>query len=323
MIQQERKAQGNYQSLEDFLKRCSAIINKKSLESLIKCGALDQFADRKILLENSNQLIDRSKNISQSDFGLFGGEDLNTDIQLKETTPSTLIERLEMEQEVLKSFVSGNPLDGLYPYIKRFSFLSQLKEDAPLASFRVIAYITEIQRARRSGFFIKLEDISGKWEFFIKNPLDLKNFDLVIIHGAKNARVYINKIVKTSYEALQKMAGSSFDPNWTVARAKKERYGELIIQEIEKIKEEKVDLSNIKITIKPDITQEEEEQDPSVGGIIEEEMIDEPNSEKEPNDSSIMESFTEKELENISENIVQEDITSKGLEIATTAANNN
>lgn len=274
---------------------------------------MDQFADRKVLLENTNQLIDRSKNISQSDFGLFGGEDLNTDIQLKETNPSTLIERLEMEQEVLKSFVSGNPLDGLYPYIKRFSFLSQLKEEAPLANFRVIAYITEIQRARKNGFFLKLEDISGKWEFFIKDPLDLKKFDLVIIHGAKNSRVYINKIVKTSYEALQKMAGSSFDPSWTVARAKKERYGELIIQEIEKIKEEKVDLSNIKITIKPDISEEGEDLDPSSEGIIEEETIEEQNRKEELNDSLMMGSFAEEELENISEDIAQENIVQEEI----------
>ena len=46
-IQQERQKGGKFTSLEDFLKRCASIINKKSLENLIKAGALDAFWDRK------------------------------------------------------------------------------------------------------------------------------------------------------------------------------------------------------------------------------------------------------------------------------------
>ncbi|MBQ9553714.1 hypothetical protein IJU97_01800 [bacterium] len=35
-MQQERQKNGQFSSLEDFLKRCKSIINKKSLEGLIK-----------------------------------------------------------------------------------------------------------------------------------------------------------------------------------------------------------------------------------------------------------------------------------------------
>lgn len=35
-IQKEREKNGSYTTLEDFIKRCSTIINKKSVEGLIK-----------------------------------------------------------------------------------------------------------------------------------------------------------------------------------------------------------------------------------------------------------------------------------------------
>ena len=84
---------------------------------------------------------------------------LDTTIQLKAIDePSTPMERLMMEQDVLKSFLSGNPLDGFYLHIKKGSFLNQVKEAESFPKFIVIGYIKEIQRAKKKGFFIKIED---------------------------------------------------------------------------------------------------------------------------------------------------------------------
>ena len=58
----------------------------------------------------------------------------------------------------------------------------------------MIGYIKEIQRAKKKGFFIKIEDISGDWEFFTKDVFNLQRFDLIILYGSKNnGRVYIDK----------------------------------------------------------------------------------------------------------------------------------
>ena len=65
-----------------------------------------------------------------------------------------------MEYDVFKVFVSGNPLDGLYTYIKKFNFISQFKEKENYGAFVIIGYIKNIQRAKKKGFFIKIEDIS-------------------------------------------------------------------------------------------------------------------------------------------------------------------
>ena len=256
-IQQERQKNWPFQSLEDFLKRCDRVINKKSLESLIKCGALDKFWDRNILLENSQILLDWTKNIVNADFWLFGGLGVDTSIQLKPVEKSNLMQRLMMEQEVLKAFISGNPLDGLYLYIKKFSFLNQIITQEQVQKFIVYGYIKEVQRAKKKWFFIKIEDISANWEFFIRDSLDFHRFDLVILYGSKNnGRVYLDKIIKTDYETLVKLAGGKYDPEWTVARAKKERYGDQKHEEIEKIKAESLVDDSIKKIVKP---QEEEE----------------------------------------------------------------
>lgn len=162
-----------------------------------------------------------------------------------------------MEQEVLKAFVSGNPLDGLYLYIKKFSFLNQIIAEEQVQKFIVYGYIKEVQRAKKKWFFIKIEDISANWEFFIRDSLDFHRFDLVILYGSKNnGRVYLDKIIKTDYETLVKLAGGKYDPEWTVARAKKERYGDQKHEEIEKIKAESLVDDSIKKIVKP---QEEEE----------------------------------------------------------------
>ncbi|MFC2696297.1 MAG: hypothetical protein ACFN4U_04660, partial [Candidatus Absconditicoccaceae bacterium] len=285
VIQQERQKNGSFQSLEDFLKRCATIINKKSLDGLIKCGALDSFGDRNVLLENTQTLIDRSKTIPNADFGLFGGLGVDTSIQLKQVKPSNLMERLMMEQEVLKAFVSGNPLDGLYLYIKKFSFLNQVLAQENFPKFIIVGYIKEVQRAKKKGFFIKIEDISTSWEFFTKDALDFHKFDLIILHGSKkNGRIYLDKLVKTDYENLIRLAGGKYDPEWTVARAKKERYGDEKNKEIEKIKAEK---SQVELEESNENSQKhEEEQLPGEefieeeAGLFTDEQVDEHGDEQ-------------------------------------------
>ncbi|MBO4204370.1 hypothetical protein J5893_06280 [bacterium] len=80
------------------------MINKKSLEGLIKSGALDRFADRKVLRNNLEVIQDWIKTSANADQGLFGG--METVIPLKSVTPATHMENLMMEQEVFKTFVS-------------------------------------------------------------------------------------------------------------------------------------------------------------------------------------------------------------------------
>ncbi len=220
MIQKERENNGTYATLEDFIKRCSSIVNKKSIEWLIKAGAFDNFDDRWILLANIETILERAKKSKDTGNGLFGMMEMATKMVFKPWPTTTMMERLLMEYDVFKVFVSGNPLDGLYTYIKKFNFISQFKEKENYGAFVIIGYIKNIQRAKKKGFFIKIEDISWTVEIFVREVLDFKRFDIVMITWFKGKSISIEKIVKVSREHLIKQAGSRYNPEMTVVRAK-------------------------------------------------------------------------------------------------------
>ncbi|MFZ2150516.1 MAG: DNA polymerase III subunit alpha [Candidatus Absconditicoccaceae bacterium] len=238
-FQEERKKNGQFSSLEDFLKRCQPSINKKSLEGLIKSGALDNFYDRGTLLQNAEYILDRTKSSQNANQGLFGMENMVTKLEFKNTKETSMMEKLMMEQEVFKTFVSANPLDGLYSYLKKFSFISQFQNTENFGPFIITGYINEIQRAKKKGFFIKVEDISGKIEIFTKDVLDFKKFDILIISGYKGRSISIDKIIKTSRDNLVKQSGERYDPEMTVVKAKGMRFGEMK-KALEEVKIEKL-----------------------------------------------------------------------------------
>ena len=219
-IQKERENNGKYSSLEDFLTRCGAIVNKKSIEGLIKAWALDDFHDRNTLLANIETLLERGKKSKDAGAGLFGMMEMTTKMTLKPEPLSTMMEKLMLEYEVFKVFVSGNPLDGLYTYIKRYNFISQFKEKENFGSFMIVGYIKNIQRAKKKWFFIKIEDISGNVEIFVREILDFQKFDILVISGFKGKSISLEKIVKVSRDQLIQQAWSKYNPAMTVVQAK-------------------------------------------------------------------------------------------------------
>ncbi|HRX64039.1 MAG TPA: DNA polymerase III subunit alpha [Candidatus Absconditabacterales bacterium] len=227
-IQQERQKNGKYNSLENFLKRCDKVVNKKSLEGLIKAGGLDEFFDRNTLLSNIKFLLERSKSSQKMSTGLFGMDETTSKISFSKTYQTSFEEKLMMEQDVFKCFISGHLLDGLYLYLKKQTFLSWLNIEKNIGPYKITGYISNIQRARKKGYFIEIEDISAKREFFFKDVLDFKKFDIVIAQGFKQEGNYpkISKLIKTDRETLIKNAGGLYDENITVTKAKGMRSGQ-------------------------------------------------------------------------------------------------
>lgn len=227
-IQEERKKWWKFTSLENFLQRCQHTINKKSLEWLIKSWALDTFADRKTLWNNVSTLLERAKNTQTAAGGLFGNETITTKLELKQADPITHMEKLMMEQEAFKTFVSGHPLDWLYMYLKKFSFISAVQQDSYAWPFTIIWYIKNIQRAKKKWFFIRIEDVTDSFEFFVRDVLDLQKYDIVYISGHKNGRVAIDKITKTSRDMLVQEAqtANKYNPEHTAIYVKIVRMAE-------------------------------------------------------------------------------------------------
>src|SRR3989338_2972714 len=107
-IIKERKANGPYQSLEDLLSRVKTQdLNKRSLEALIKSGALDQFGERNQLVYNIDKLLLFIKNINQeadskqsSLFGMMAEAMTLPRLTLEPIDVATDKQRLGWEKEV-------------------------------------------------------------------------------------------------------------------------------------------------------------------------------------------------------------------------------
>ncbi len=115
----ERKARGPFTSIEDFLERVQhRNLNKKSVEALIMCGAMDDFGDRGVLCANIENLLAFHKGM-----GAFNGaaqvslfEDLadkpKSVLKLNDAPNATMEQKLIWEKELLGLYISGHPLDS-------------------------------------------------------------------------------------------------------------------------------------------------------------------------------------------------------------------
>lgn len=117
VIYRERKNNGKYKDLEDFLKRVKdRDLNKKSVESLVKCGALDSFGyDRNQLLMNIENIISFCKHSqedsSKKQFTLFSGTaiDVAHKLRLDPAPPATESQKMTWEKELLGLYVTSHP----------------------------------------------------------------------------------------------------------------------------------------------------------------------------------------------------------------------
>lgn len=116
-IYRERKENGKYKNLEDLLTRVKdKDLNKKSLESLIKCGALDSFGpDRGLLLGNIENILafirDSHDKESANQSSLFAGIsfDAGKKVKLQKMPPAAAEEKLRWEKELLGLYLTAHP----------------------------------------------------------------------------------------------------------------------------------------------------------------------------------------------------------------------
>ncbi len=178
-ITAERKAGGKFKNLADFLDRIKdKNLNKKSLESLIKSGALDEFGERGHLLVNLETLLhyhrERS-NTSEKQDSLFGlMEDASTlpKLRLEPAPEASMKDKLLWEKELLGLYVSGHPLDQYKEkFMNKDANIKKLA-DSPEGMETVIAGIVEevrdvLTKNNERMVFMKLADFSGSIEVAI------------------------------------------------------------------------------------------------------------------------------------------------------------
>jgi DNA polymerase-3 subunit alpha len=178
-IIEERKRAGRFVSLDDFLKRIKdRNLNKKSLEALIKSGALDEFGDRGIMSTNIEKILEYNREQSSEDknqSSLFGA---STDKQV-ETLPlspapvATLTDKLAWEKELLGLYISGHPLDKFKNLLeKRDVTIKKVREELKPGMIVVIGGIIEeartvITKNNDIMAFVRLADLASTIEVVV------------------------------------------------------------------------------------------------------------------------------------------------------------
>ncbi|MDP2676402.1 MAG: DNA polymerase III subunit alpha [bacterium] len=180
MIMQERDRNGPYQTLAGLLERIpTKDINKKSMESLVKSGAMDSLGERNQMLENMDTILAFHKESSKgkqtgqnSLFGMQGGPSYTPTLQLKEVKAAASEDRLKWEKELLGLYISGHPLDkfrGLLETKKiNTEFAKALKEETPIIIGGIIESVKKITTKKGEPMvFLSLLDLAGSIEVVV------------------------------------------------------------------------------------------------------------------------------------------------------------
>jgi DNA polymerase-3 subunit alpha len=158
-IIEERARGGPFESFENFLSRIQhKDLNKKSLESLAKSGALDPLGiERKRILENMDDILKfvnaLKKGGADQANSLFGITAPTITLKLKAADPATSAEKLIWEKELIGYFISAHPMTGHKETIEKYKCKSI--SDA-------IAVTDEKQIVRVAGLISKIHKIFTK-----------------------------------------------------------------------------------------------------------------------------------------------------------------
>ena len=189
-IIEERTKGGKFKSLADFFERINhKNLNKKSVEALAKSGAMDELAERNMIIGNLETLLSfnkENKAVANQDslFGFIGG--IETKLTLRDVPEATIKEKLTWEKELLGLYISGHPLNAYKEKIEKFGVLikkikNELKNNMPVTVVAIIDDIKIVTTKKNDRMaFLKLGDYSGQIEAVIFTKLYEPNKDILI-----------------------------------------------------------------------------------------------------------------------------------------------
>ncbi|MCU0489671.1 MAG: DNA polymerase III subunit alpha, partial [Anaerolineales bacterium] len=194
---------GGFVDLNDLARRVDLRqVGRRSLEFLIKVGALDQFGPRMALLETLDRLVSVSashfKAAEAGQMSLFGAHTgVVEEIHLPKTSPDlNRREILNWERELIGLYVTDHPLssviDTLTQAVTHFS--GQLSEAQPQERVRVAGIITKVRpyqsKAGKPMGFVTIEDLQGSIELVVfpkswEKYAELISYDQIILVDGK------------------------------------------------------------------------------------------------------------------------------------------
>lgn len=234
-ILRAREVSGPFKTLEDFISKVSLrLVNRKTLESLIKAGALDRFAERGNLVANLDTIMavaaKLQKDHQSGQTGLFGADNsaserFNLKLNTDEGVP-TPGQMLAWERELLGIYLSHHPLAEFKDFLaKKATPISSLNQDLEGKTVNIGGTITDsreiVTKNGQKMAFVKLADMSGEVELIIFPKLYAKSSEMlgrdsVIITSGKlsskdkngmtasEIKILVDKIEPLTHESASK-----------------------------------------------------------------------------------------------------------------------
>ena len=225
LIVDERDANGPFVDFYDFCERCdTSVLNKRTVESLIKAGAFDAMGHpRQGLLHAHEQIIDhtvaRRKEHDMGVMSLFGevegdGPTFDERVAVADVEFDKMT-RLAFEKEMLGLYVSDHPLLGYESALRRRCDASVTElEDAEEGAFRIVGgVVTNLDKkwTRRGDLMavFNLEDLGGSMEVMVfpktmtEHGHKLADDVIVLVKGRIDRREEPPKIICQSVDVLR------------------------------------------------------------------------------------------------------------------------
>ena len=196
---------GKFDSIANLLERVHhRDLNKKSLESLIKCGAFDALGERSQLLLNLDTLLQynresqRVQSSGQSNLFSSAPEIKVSSLKLKDAEPATKRVKLSWEKNLLGLYVSEHPLQEYAERLKQNHMLplNGLATDLKRLRNQIISIggiVNGIQKVlTKNGepmLFVQMEDLTARTEVLVfpkllaKNPALWQEEKILIVRG--------------------------------------------------------------------------------------------------------------------------------------------
>ncbi|MDO8585082.1 MAG: DNA polymerase III subunit alpha [bacterium] len=179
-IIEERNMKGDFKTLADLLQRVQhKDLNKKSLESLVKCGAVDAFGiERNTILGNIEEIVKFAGAIKrygkESGNGLFTQTVSSSALRIKAFPPAEMKDKLLWEKELLGLYVSEHPMNIHKEKLAGFKAKpvgAALKEQSEQLYFPMGGVVTRIQKiVTKKGapmLFATIEDLTDAIEVIV------------------------------------------------------------------------------------------------------------------------------------------------------------
>lgn len=218
-----REKDGNFESLEDFLRRVDGRrVNKKVIESLIKAGSFDSFGiHRAEALAVLNVSLNGETSVGsffsqQNIFGAAGKEEIEEWDEMK---------LLRNEKEALGFYITGHPLSKYRQSLSAMKVkgISGLEDSKDKEDIHVAGVVSGIKKIKTRGTsesmaYLTLEDEEGSIEVIVfpdlyTAMLNILNKDsLIVVKGTVDKTEKGNKLISREICKLEDMMNEGVKP---------------------------------------------------------------------------------------------------------------